>query len=75
MRAYPIYDLVHVPSWSRGRIVAANRAAEQMLGWTEAELLGRDLRQAVYARPQEGNVFKVELAKRAIVRGLQAVPR
>jgi 2-polyprenyl-6-methoxyphenol hydroxylase-like FAD-dependent oxidoreductase len=26
LRAYPIYDLVHVPSWSRGRIVAAGDA-------------------------------------------------
>jgi len=38
----------------QGRITFVNPAAEQMLGWTEAELLGRDLRQVVYAQPQEG---------------------
>jgi PAS domain S-box-containing protein len=40
-----------------GRVTFMNRAAERLLGWPEAELLGKDIHKAIHYRHADGSVF------------------
>ena len=40
-----------------GRVIFANPAAQKMLGWTEEELLGRDMHAAIHYRRPDGSVY------------------
>jgi PAS domain S-box-containing protein len=40
-----------------GRVIFVNPAAEAMLGWTEEELLGRDMHAAIHYRRPDGSVY------------------
>jgi PAS domain S-box-containing protein len=40
-----------------GRFTYANRAAERLLGWTTAELEGRDMHATVHFRREDGSAF------------------
>jgi PAS domain S-box-containing protein len=40
-----------------GRVIFANPAAERMLGWTEEELLGRDMHATIHYRRPDGSAF------------------
>ncbi len=51
--AHAIADGVHVLD-ARGRLVTMNPAAEQILGWRERELEGRDLHDAVHFQDGAG---------------------
>ena len=44
----------------RGRITYLNPAAERLLGWTEAELLGRDMHESIHVRRPDGSVYPHE---------------
>jgi PAS domain S-box-containing protein len=43
-----------------GRLTFMNPAAERLLGWTEAELLGRNMHQAVHFQHADGTPFRSE---------------
>ena len=38
-----------------GRLTSLNRAAQEMLGWSEAELLGRDMHESVHFQQEDGS--------------------
>lgn len=40
-----------------GRVTFLNRAAEEMLGWSQAELLGREMHEAIHSRRPDGSPF------------------
>ncbi len=42
---------------SAGRVTFLNAAAEEMLGWSRAELLGRDMHAAIHSRRPDGSPF------------------
>lgn len=42
---------------SDGKVTFMNPAAERMLGWTEAELLGKDMHQVIHFRHADGTPF------------------
>lgn len=42
-----------------GRVTYMNPAAEQLLGWTEAELLGRDMHQIIHFQRPDGSPLPV----------------
>jgi PAS domain S-box-containing protein len=43
-----------------GRLTYMNRAAEELLGWTEADLLGGRLHEAIHYRHEDGTPFPAE---------------
>src|SRR5947209_6442349 len=43
-----------------GRVTFLNPAAEEMLGWSQAELLGRDMHEAVHSRRPDGSPFPAD---------------
>jgi PAS domain S-box-containing protein len=43
-----------------GRVIFANPAAQEMLGWTEEELLGRDMHAAIHYRRPDGSAYPHE---------------
>ncbi len=43
-----------------GRVIFANPAAQELLGWTEEELLGRDMHAAIHYRRPDGSVYPHE---------------
>nr|MBF6590862.1 PAS domain S-box protein [Ktedonobacterales bacterium] len=43
-----------------GRVTFLNPAAERMLGWTEAELLGKEMHAAIHFRHADGTAFPIE---------------
>ncbi|MBI3979419.1 MAG: GAF domain-containing protein [Chloroflexi bacterium] len=44
----------------QGRLTFLNPAAEQMLGWTEAELLGKDMHEVIHFQRADGTPFPAE---------------
>jgi PAS domain S-box-containing protein len=40
-----------------GRVTFLNAAAEEMLGWSQAELLGQDMHEAIHSRRADGTPF------------------
>lgn len=42
---------------NQGKVTFLNPAAEHMLGWTQAELLGKDMHQAIHYRRADGTPF------------------
>jgi PAS domain S-box-containing protein len=58
-----------------GRFTYANRAAERLLGWSAAELTGRDMHETVHFRREDGSAFPAAeselLAMRATGRALR----
>ncbi len=40
-----------------GRVTFLSPAAEEMLGWSQAELLGRDMHEAIHSRRPDGSPF------------------
>ena len=45
---------------SEGRITFMNRAAEQMLGWRESELLGKHIHEMIHFQHADGSPYPVE---------------
>ena len=45
---------------ARGRLMSMNNAATKMLGWTEAELLGKVISEAILARDNDGELDRKE---------------
>jgi PAS domain S-box-containing protein len=43
-----------------GRVIFANPAAQEVLGWTEEELLGRDMHALIHHHRPDGSVFPPE---------------
>ncbi|GAA2582363.1 hypothetical protein GCM10010399_10190 [Dactylosporangium fulvum] len=45
----------------QGRVTSVNRAASELLGWTEAELLGRKFHHVVHYQHADGTLFPASL--------------
>jgi two-component system phosphate regulon sensor histidine kinase PhoR len=59
---------------ARGRMTFLNPAAEELLGWTEAELLGSNIHEAIHYRRSDGAAYPEEVCPLvAVLRSGQVV--